>query len=262
MEDQLQIRVHGQATQPTLIYLPGLHGDWTLVSSFRAALKGQIRFVEITYPLTVEWSLTDYADAVTDALASHRINQGWLLGESFSSQVAWAILERASQNSFRMEGLILSGGFVRHPIMAGVHLARLINRAMPIWMVKVFCALWARYAKLRHRHAPETLAGISAFVKNRTNEADRQAICHRYDLIIDNDLRSVARQARLPVFQLTGFFDPIVPWPLVQPWLKRNCPDFRGWKLIWRADHNPLGTAPRVAAEWVLRWMKIPPKAA
>ena len=253
MENQIQIRIHGEPGQPTLIYLPGMHGDWTLVSSFRAALNERVRFVEITYPRTTEWSLCDYADAVTNALASHQINQGWLLAESFSSQVAWAILQRAGQNGFRMEGL--SGGFVRHPIMAEVHLARLLNRAMPLWTVKLFCAVYARYATLRHRHAPETLACTSEFVKNRTNEADRQAICHRYDLIIQNDLRAVARQARLPVFQLAGFFDPVVPWPFVQPWLKKNCPGFREWKLIWRADHNALGTAPRVAAEWVLRWM-------
>src|SRR5438477_6456111 len=156
MENQIQIRIHGEPGKPTLIYLPGMHGDWTLVSSFRAALNGQVRFVEFTYPRTGTWSLCDYADAVTNALASHQIHQGWLLAESFSSQVAWAILQRAGQNGFRMEGLILSGGFVRHPIMAEVHLARFLNRAMPLWMVKLFCAMYARYAKLRHRHAPET----------------------------------------------------------------------------------------------------------
>ena len=61
MTDALQMRVHGDASLPTLVYLPGLHGDWTLVSSFRAAIAGRVRFVEFTYPLTTTWSLDDYA---------------------------------------------------------------------------------------------------------------------------------------------------------------------------------------------------------
>lgn len=254
MEDQIQIRIHGGANQPTLIYLPGLHGDWTLVSSFRAAVNTKIRFVELTYPRTTGWSLQQYADAVTEALTANHITQGWLLGESFSSQVAWAILDRAAQNGFQTQGLILAGGFVRHPIMPAVHLAKRLNQAMPMWLLKLACRLYAGYAKFRHRHAPETLAAISDFVNNRTLETDRQAICHRYDIITENDLRPVARQTRLPVYQLCGSLDPIVPWLFVQPWLKRNCPGFRGWKVIWGADHNVLGTAPQASADYVLRW--------
>src|SRR4029079_1896191 len=90
MQEQIQIRVHGEANQPTLIYLPGLHGDWTLVSSFRAALKNRVRFVEITYPRTIVWSLHEYAAAVAIALGAHQIHQGWVLAESYGSQVAWA----------------------------------------------------------------------------------------------------------------------------------------------------------------------------
>jgi pimeloyl-ACP methyl ester carboxylesterase len=255
VEDQIQIRIHGEGGKPTLIYLPGLHGDWTLVGSFRAALDGRVRFVEITYPRPSHWSLHQYADAVTNALAANKISEGWLLGESFSSQIAWAILDRAGQNGFRMQGLILAGGFVRHPVMGAVYFAKCVNRGMPLWMIKLFCAVYSRYAKFRHRRAPETLAGISEFVTNRTNETDRQAMCHRYDIIVQNDLRPVARQARLPVYQLCGLFDPIVPWPFVQPWLKRDCPGFRGCKVIWNADHNVLATAPKASADWVLRWM-------
>ncbi len=34
--EQLQIRVHGAASRPAIVYLPGMHGDWTLIPSFRA----------------------------------------------------------------------------------------------------------------------------------------------------------------------------------------------------------------------------------
>src|SRR5947209_4789033 len=89
MDEPLQIRIHGDAPLPTLVYLPGLHGDWTLVSSFRAAVAGRVRFVEFTYPRTLTWSLDDYAAAVEVALLNHGVQQGWLLAESFSSQVPW-----------------------------------------------------------------------------------------------------------------------------------------------------------------------------
>src|SRR5256714_5347420 len=94
MIEHLQIRIHGDTSLPTLVYLPGMHGDWTLVSSFRAAMAGRVRFVEFAYPRTVTWSLDDYAGAIEEALLANGIERGWLLGESFGSQPAWAIIAR------------------------------------------------------------------------------------------------------------------------------------------------------------------------
>jgi len=69
MKEKLEMRTYGDASLPTLIYLPGLHGDWTLVGSFRHALGGRVRFVEFTYPRTLTWSLDDYAANLESALA-------------------------------------------------------------------------------------------------------------------------------------------------------------------------------------------------
>src|SRR5437870_12593318 len=112
MTEQLQIRIHSDASLPTLIYLPGLHGDWTLVTSFRLAIADRVRFVEFTYPRTLTWSLEDYAAAVEGELLANGIKSGWLLGESFSSIVAWAMIARnaAGENRFDIEGLILANG--------------------------------------------------------------------------------------------------------------------------------------------------------
>jgi len=43
MDEKLQLRIYGDDSFPTLIYLPGLHGDWTLVSSFRKHVTGKVR---------------------------------------------------------------------------------------------------------------------------------------------------------------------------------------------------------------------------
>src|ERR1043166_6948058 len=120
MSAEVQIRVHNSSIRPTLVYLPGLHGNWKLIGGFRRALRDRIRFVEVTYPTTTTWSFEDYARGDEAKLAEHGINEGWLLGESFSSQVVWQILQR---EKFKTQGVILAGGFVRHPFQVAVRVA-------------------------------------------------------------------------------------------------------------------------------------------
>lgn len=251
MEKKLQLRIHGDKSLPTLIYLPGLHGDWTLAGGFLQALNGRARFVEITYPRTLAWSLDDYAAAIETALDQNGIKSGWLLGESFGSQPLWALVGRAK---FPAQGVILAGGFVKHPMRWAVRLAerltgRMSNRLF-VWIIFSY----AKIARLRYRKSPGVLARIDEFVERRT-ELDRRAAQHRLHLIANFDPRPIARQTKLPVYALTGILDPIVPWPFVWRWLKRNCPGLRDYKIIKRADHNVLGTGARRSTEQILEWV-------
>lgn len=251
MGEQLQLRIHGNGSLPTLIYLPGLHGDWTLVSGFRQAVRDRIRFVEITYPRTLTWSLDDYAANVETALKQNGISTSWLLGESFSSQVVWAVLARGT---FEAQGIILAGGFVKYPRQRAIRLAEKITARISTRLLVWIIFGYAKVARFRYRHAPETLASLDEFIARRTG-LDRRAAQHRLHLIAQNDPRPIAARTRLPVFGLSGFFDPIVPWPRVRRWLRNNCPGLRDYKVIGRADHNVLGTAPGKAAQQVLDWM-------
>src|SRR5687767_12410940 len=140
--DELQMRIHGESGRPTLVYLPGLHGDWTLVTSFRVALGDRVRFVEFAYPRTVTWTLEEHARAVLDQLAARDIHEGWILAESFGSVVAWAVLAEAKRRdgnsraaSFQAKGVILAGGFVRYPFSVMVRVARALNCASPLWLI-------------------------------------------------------------------------------------------------------------------------------
>lgn len=210
MEEELQIRIHGDKSLPTLIYLPGLHGDWTLIGGFLQALNGRVRFVEITYPRTLDWSLDDYATAIETALNQSGIQTGWLLGESFGSQPLWALVGRGN---FPAQGVILAGGFVKHPMRWAVRLAeRLTGRlsnALFIWIIFSY----AKVARFRYRNSPAVLARIDEFILRRT-ELDRRAAQHRLHLIAGFDPRQIARETKLPVFDLSGMLDPIVPWPV------------------------------------------------
>lgn len=279
--ETLQLRIHGPAHLPTLIYLPGLHGDWTLVHAFRLALADRVRFVELTYPRTLTWTLDQYAAAIEQLLLTHGITHGWILAESFGSQIAWPLLHRSipmqspaaapstastlqpltpstsplPHPRFRPDGIILAGGFIKHPIPGGPRLAELLIRLLP-WQFLLFLVhLYARYSRLRLRQpSPEALARLHEFLARRT-EPDRLAILHRLRLITANDPRPLARAATLPVYQLTGWFDPIVPWPPVRTGLRRHCPGHRDTRVIPYADHTILCSAPLTAAEQVLAWI-------
>lgn len=251
MSEQLQIRVYGPETRPTLVYLPGLHGDWTLVGSFRRELGSRVRFVEVTYPRTLTWSLEDYAAAVAEGLERQGIRRGWLLGESFGSQVLWAM---AAQHRFSIEGLILAGGFVRHPMRWGVRLAKKVTGGLPLKLQLALLAGWAKVARLRFGRSPEVLQAIEQFLARRT-ELDRQAVLHRLRLIETSNLCAAAGETRFPVYALTGLVDPVVPWFPVRRWLRRNCAALRDYRIVRRADHTILATAPQPAAEIIYRWM-------
>jgi len=251
MTETLELRVHGDAALPTLVYLPGLHGDWTLVGSFRRALGGRVRFVEVTYPRTLTWSLEDYAKGVETALAGQGIVRGWLLGESFSSQVVWSLVARGQ---FQIEGVILAGGFVRHPMRWGVRLGERLCGGTSLRLLTRVLLGYAKVARFRFRHAPDVLTNINEFIVRRT-ELDRQAAVHRLRLIAQNDPRLIAQQVAVPVYALTGLVDPVVPWFWVRAWLRKNCPRLREYRIVWGADHTVLGTGSRAAAEHVLRWM-------
>ena len=251
LTETLQLRIHGSAAQPTLVYLPGLHGDWTLVAGFRSALGGRIRFVETTYPRTLTWSLDDYAAGIESALAERGIDRGWLLGESFSSQVVWALVARGR---FQVEGVILAGGFVLHPMQWGVRFAERVVGVMSLRLVTAILFGYARVARFRYRRSLEVRASINEFIARRT-KLDQQAATHRLHLIAQNDPRAIASQIEAPVYALSGVLDPIVPWFWVRPWLKKNCPRLRDYRVIWGADHNVLGTAPKAAADLIVGWI-------
>ncbi len=252
MAEELKLQIHGDATLPTLIYFPGLHGDWTLNGRFRKQVLGQVRLVELTYPRTLEWSLDDYAANIELALAKNEINQGWLLGESFGSQVLWRMVGRGK---FQAQGIILAGGFVRHPLLWLVRLAEKTFGYLPFSLLVWGMYAFTKYARLGHPRSPETLADNREFAARRTR-LDCRAATHRLYLIAQSDPRPIASATRLPVFHICGLVDPIVPWPLVRRWLRKNCPAWRGTRIIFPADHNVLGTGSSKTGDQILNWMK------
>ena len=255
--ESLQIRTCGSPEFPTLIYLPGLHGNWMLIGGFRRRLPDCLRFVEVTYPRTLTWSLEDHAAALEAALAEKGISEGWLLGESFSSQIVWALIARGK---FNVQGIILAGGFVRHPWQWAVRFAQRLCDELSFSLLTRILLGYARVSRFRFRHSPETFHEIQQFVAGLT-ERDFAAAKHRLRLLAENDPCATAREVQAPIYALSGLFDPVVPWLWVRRWLKRNCPALKAYRIIGLADHNVLGSAPDAAAEHILEWMALKEKA-
>jgi pimeloyl-ACP methyl ester carboxylesterase len=251
-EERLQVRVTGPADRLPLVYLPGVHGDWTLVGGFKRAMGEAVRFVEFIYPRTLDWSLDDYAQAVEQALEANGLTHGWVVGESFGSQVTWALLRRGR---FVIDGVILAGGFVRHPLPWGVRWVEHRMSRMSLGLMRRILYYYAKVARFRFRKSPETMASIDEFIARRT-DLDRWAIVHRLRLIAAHDPGPVACQADIPVYAMTGVMDPVVPWLMTRAWLRRHCRALKEFKVIWGADHNVLGTAPREAADLTLRILR------
>ena len=154
--ERLQIRIFGDDSLPTIVYLPGLHGDWTLVTSFRIALQNRARFVEITYPRSLTWTIAEYADAIESALRENDISEGWLLGESFGSQITWELAGHTPR-AFKNLGVVLAGGFIKHPLKWGPAALRWIGEHTSMKNYQRELKIYSWYSRFRHRHAPDTL---------------------------------------------------------------------------------------------------------
>lgn len=253
---ELRLEAHGASAGPVLLYLPGVHGDNTLLGSFRARLGGEVRLLEVVYPVRASGTLDDLATAVWHSVA--RVSSGpvWLLAESFGSQVAWAMLRQPPPLEVR--GVILAGGFVRHPWPWAVRLTRFLLGQMTPGAVRAFFRIYPHWARLAYRNAPEVAAALPEFVARRRRPADHAALIHRLRLIELADGRETVRQLRVPVWQLTGRWDPIVPWWSVRRWLRQNCPAYEGTAVQPAADHVVLATDAAGSVAAVRQWMKVP----
>lgn len=254
-EETLEISIHGSNEHPTLIYLPGTHGDGTIITPLRHLLSPHCRFVEITYPRTTAWSLTDYARHISNALSSQGITEGWLLAESFGSQIAWSLANELA-GGFHCQGIILAGGFGRHPFPWGVRLAikglrwltakeSRVNRVMRIYR---------RMVKVCYESTSDTEQAVKSFIERRT-PVDALAAIHRLYLIATNYPHESIACTQLRVYSLSGFWDGLVPWYLVTPWLRHHCPGYKESAMIYTADHNVLFSAPSKSARTILKWL-------
>jgi pimeloyl-ACP methyl ester carboxylesterase len=160
--------------------------------------------VELTYPRTLDWSLQDYAAGVERALAAVEIGKGWILGESFGSQVSWPL---AARKRFGVEGLVLAGGFGKHPTHWGVVLSQKAVSAIPLGIItRALLGAPAYQMAFPVNRGPREREGIY-----RTSpELDRRAAAIQ-QLIEKNDPSIIIQRLDVPLCAVSGALDPSFP---------------------------------------------------
>ena len=126
--------------------------------------------------------------------------------------------------------------------------------ALSGFMIWLFVS-YGKIARPRHPYSPETLTALNEFLTRRT-ELDRQAMLHRLGQVAEFDPRDIARSTRLPVYYLSAKYDLAVPFFMVRPWLRNNCPSLHDVKSIPTFDHNILATSHAECASQILAWMQ------
>jgi pimeloyl-ACP methyl ester carboxylesterase len=102
---------------------------------------------------------------------------------------------------------------------------------------------------------PATAEEVEEFVARRTPE-DLRVIRRRMEILLERDLRPVARAARLPVYQLTARGDFIVPWGPVRRWLRAECPGYRATRVVPFSSHSVLFSQPELSVKQILEWIQ------
>ena len=159
MEEQLQLRVYGEASQPTLIYLPGLHGDWTLIAQFPArdwqscAVCGNYL---PTHAHLGRWATTppmwnapsrkkaSPADGCSANLSARKLCGRWWRADDLKSKASFSRADLCGIPCAQEFVLQEKHGRGNLPVSADTH---------HVWSA-------AKIARFRYRHSPETMANI------------------------------------------------------------------------------------------------------
>ena len=105
-------RVSGDPRAAAVIYLPGVHGDWTAQARARDILSRNFHFVETAYPRIQNWEIDDFAHSLKELLGRLGIRSVHIVGESFGSLVGWQFGIAYPQ---QVRSFTLVGGFSRPP---------------------------------------------------------------------------------------------------------------------------------------------------
>ena len=242
----------GDPSGPTIIYLPGVHGDWTAQSRARPLLSRDFHLVETAYPRVDSWSIDDFAGALKDLLDGLGIESAHIVGESFGSLVGWQF---GIAHPDRVRSYTLVGGFARSPRFRVAAAAAAALKSIPTGMLESAIDLYVagKSALGEHRETFDT----GAYPATRTQRG-LQATANRMSIIQRTDFRGLLHQVRFPVRYVGGARDIVVPVRREIATLIAHLPphcDFQS-ELLSGAAHNIIASHPRETVEQITRWVR------
>lgn len=254
--DQSSALVHqvsGSEELPTLVYLPGVHGDWTPLARARSLLGEAARLVEVAYPRVADWTLPDFAKALENLLDLLKLDSVHLVGESFGSLVAW---EFGLAHPHRVRSLSLVGGFSQPPDSRTARWARHALSLVPTVLFETGIDLYVAHKNRRGetRHPGD---GAPAYAAVRTTRG-RRATANRMDIIHRTDFRPRLGDVAFPVRYIGGEKDRLVPVQRELATLEKYLPtacDFQG-RILSAAPHMIIASHPEQTSGHLHTWVR------
>ena len=245
-------QVVGDATAPPIVYLPGVHGDWTAQSQAREHLGRDFHLIEIAYPRIENWSIDDFAHALKELLDGLGIESAHIVGESFGSLVGWRF---GVLHPDRVRSHTLVGGFARPPRFRVAGAAATILRSLPTTMLESAIDLYVAGKSVLGEKREAFDSG--AYPATRT-ERGRIATANRMSIIQSIDFRDQLQEIRFPVRYVGGARDIVVPVRREIATLDAHLPphcDFQS-ELITGAPHNIIASRPEETVQHITRWIR------
>lgn len=251
---ELVYRIRGGEGAVPVVYLPGVHGDWTPQAAASVILAGAFRLVEISYPREPLWRLEDYASALVSLLDRLEIESAHVVAESFGSLVGW---EFGLEHGSRVRSMVIVGGFCQPPGPRKVLLAKWGLSVLPTGLfeqgVDAYVAIRKHQGKLEH---PEMEVDLP-YATVRT-DLGRIATVSRFEIMCTSDYRHQLHEVLFPVRYIGGDSDLIVPVKREIRTLSELLSEEAGFqsRLIANAPHmiissHPVETAGQIA-DWIM----------
>lgn len=246
--------VHQESGAPLatpILFLPGVHGDWTPQLAARPLLNREFRFIETAYPRIATWSMDDFARALKQLLDDLGIESAHIVAESFGSLILWQF---GLTHPKRVRSGTLLGGFSRPPRFRGAAAASVALRAMPTSLLESIIDIYvARRTALGEKR---DCFEMGAYPAARTRQG-RYATANRLVMIQTSDFRNRLREVEFPVRYLGGARDIVVPVRREIATLRAQLPpdcDFRS-ELVAGAPHAMIPSHAEEIVRHLRRWI-------
>lgn len=242
----------GDPNAPPIIYLPGVHGDWTAQGRARPVLTRNFHLVETAYPRIEYWTIDDFALALKDLLDSLGLDSAHIVGESFGSLVAWRF---GIANPERVRSFTLVGGFSSAPRFRVAAAAAAALKSVPTSLLESAIDLYVAGKSAVGQH--RATFGSGAYPATRTLRG-QLAAAKRMEIIQEADFRDQLQQVHFPVRYVGGARDIVVPVRREIATLDAHLPphcDFQS-ELIAGAPHTLIASHPERTAAQISRWVQ------
>ncbi len=228
-------------TLPTLVLLPGLHGNGVLFRPLLESLPSAVTAIVVSYP---EHQPLGYRELLPIVLAALPTSGPFvLLGESFSGPLA--ILAAATRPR-GLVGVVLCGSFVRNPHPCIPSWAAVLVRP---WQFRLF-PRFSRWKALLSGYSTEALRELIQEALSRVAPA---VLACRVREVLRADVTRELASCTVPVLYLRGTNDWVVPaWNVAS--VRRCCPQLQ--VAEFPAPHLVLQVATAPALEVILRMLR------